>query len=171
VEASAIPRFSIVIPGYNEERFLPRLLDSIDAAREAYGGGPGAIEVILADNASTDSTASVAASRGCRVVSVERRVIAAARNGGARAARGEIVCFMDADARIHSGTFRAIDEALATGRVVGGATGVRPSWISSTATGIARPADDRHAAGSPPQTPPLQTQEEPSRDLLRATLV
>ena len=79
----------------------------------------------MADNASTDSTASLAASRGCRVVSVEKRVIAAARNGGARAARGEIVCFVDADTRIHPETFRAIDEALATGRVVGGATGVR----------------------------------------------
>lgn len=125
MEASARPRFSIVIPGYNEERFLPRLLDSIDAAREVYGGDPRSIEVILADNASTDSTASLAASRGCRVVSVEKRVIAAARNGGARAARGEIVCFVDADARIHPKTFRAIDEVLATGRVVGGATGVR----------------------------------------------
>jgi len=125
VEASAGPRFSVVIPAYNEERLLPRLLDSIDAAREIYGGGPGAIEVIVADNASTDSTASLAASRGCRVVPVERRVIAAARNGGARAARGDIVCFVDADARIHPETFRAIDEALTTGRVVGGATGVR----------------------------------------------
>src|SRR5713226_5968336 len=125
MEASAGPRFSVVIPAYNEERLLPGLLDSIDAAREIYGGGPGAIEVIVADNASTDSTASLAASRGCLVVPVEKRVIAAARNGGARAARGEIVCFVDANARIHRETFRAIDEALATGRVVGGATGVR----------------------------------------------
>lgn len=125
VEASAGPRFSVVIPAHNEERLLPRLLDSIDTAREVYGGGPGSIEIIVADNASTDSTASLAASRDCLVVPVEKRVIAAARNGGARAARGEIVCFVDADARIHAETFGAIDEALATGRVVGGATGVR----------------------------------------------
>ena len=85
MEASAEPRFSVVIPAYNEERLLPGLLDSIDAACEIYGGGSGAIEVIVADNASTDSTASLAASRGCLVVPVEKRVIAAARNGGARA--------------------------------------------------------------------------------------
>ena len=125
MEASARPRFSVVVPAYNEERLLPRLLDSIDAAREIYGRGPGAIEVIVADNASTDSTASLAASRGCVVVSVEKRVIASARNGGARAARGEILCFVDADTWIHAETFRAIDGALAGGRVVGGATGVR----------------------------------------------
>jgi hypothetical protein len=67
VEASARPRFSVVIPAYNEERLLPMLLDSINAAREIYGRGPGAIEVIVADNASTDSTASLAASRDCLV--------------------------------------------------------------------------------------------------------
>ncbi len=35
------------------------------------------------------------------------------------------MCFVDADTRIHGETFRAIDDALAGGRVVGGATGVR----------------------------------------------
>lgn len=29
-------RFSLVVPAYNEERYLPRLLDSVDAARGAY---------------------------------------------------------------------------------------------------------------------------------------
>jgi len=118
------PLFSVVIPAYNEERYLIRLLDTIDAARAAYGEDPRAIEVVVADNASTDGTARLAEARGCRVARVEKRVIAAARNGGARAARGEIVCFIDADARIHPDTFRAIDAALSTGRVVGGATGL-----------------------------------------------
>jgi glycosyltransferase involved in cell wall biosynthesis len=57
-------------------------------------------------------------------VRVERRCIAAARNGGARHARGEMLAFVDADMRIHPGTFGAIDAALARGDVVGGATGV-----------------------------------------------
>lgn len=120
----AAPRFSVVVPAYNEERYLPRLIDSVDAARVAYGRGAGAVEVVVADNASTDGTARVAQERGCRVARVEKRVIAAARNGGAGAASGEILCFVDADARIHPRTFSAIDEALASGRVVGGATGV-----------------------------------------------
>ncbi len=119
------PRFSVVVPAYNEERFLPRLLDSIDAARSAYARGADAIEVIVADNCSTDGTARVAAARGCRVVPVEKRVIAAARNGGARASFGEILCFVDADARIHPQTLDATDRTLASGRIIGGATGVR----------------------------------------------
>ena len=124
MESFARPRFSVVIPAYNEARFLPRLLDSIDAARDRYGRGAGAVEVVVGDNASTDETAAIVQAHGCRVVRVEKRVIAAVRNGGAGAATGEILCFVDADARIHPETFSAIDEALATGRVVGGATGV-----------------------------------------------
>jgi glycosyltransferase involved in cell wall biosynthesis len=119
------PRFSVIVPAFNEERYLPRLLDSLDAARRAYGGGRDAVEVIVADNASTDGTAPVALARGCRVAPVPRRAIASARNGGARAANGSVLAFVDADTvRVHPRTFDAVDQALATGRYVGGATGV-----------------------------------------------
>jgi glycosyltransferase involved in cell wall biosynthesis len=127
------PRYSVVIPAYNEERLLGRLLDSVDVARAAYGH-EDAIEVIVADNVSTDGTAAIAAARGCQVARVEKRVIAAVRNAGARAARGELLAFVDADTQIHPRTFIEIDQALATGRVVGGATGAR---LERTSLGIA----------------------------------
>jgi glycosyltransferase involved in cell wall biosynthesis len=117
-------RFSVVIPAYNEERYLPHLLDSLDAAIAAYPGGRAAIEVIVADNASTDATAAIAASRGHVVFPVEKRCIAASRNGGALEAQGEILCFVDADTRVHVRTFEAIDQALSDQRVVVGATGM-----------------------------------------------
>ncbi|HIJ65434.1 MAG TPA: glycosyltransferase [Candidatus Hydrogenedentes bacterium] len=123
-------RFSLVIPAHNEADYLPQLLDTVDAARRRYRGGEEAIEVVVADNASTDVTAEVARARGCRVAYVEKRAIAAARNGGARIARGAVVCFTDADMRIHPDTFNAIDDALATGKYVGGATGVRLERMS-----------------------------------------
>jgi len=119
-----LPRFSLVIPAYNEERFLPRLLDSVEAAARGYARGAAAVEVIVADNASTDRTAELARQRGCRVAPVAKRSIAAARNAGFAAARGEIVGFVDADMRIHPGTFDAVEQALASDRIVGGATGV-----------------------------------------------
>jgi glycosyltransferase involved in cell wall biosynthesis len=117
-------RFSFVTPAFNEEKLLPRLLDTVDVARNNYPGGPDAIEVIVADNCSTDGTASIATARGCRVVRVEKRRIGAVRNGGAAAATGEILCFCDADMRIHPRTFEVIEETLASPRVIGGATGV-----------------------------------------------
>jgi len=120
------PRFSLIIPAYNEEAYLPQLLDTVRAARAAYREGPEAIEVIVADNGSTDATAEIARASGCRVVSVAKRVIAAVRNGGAGAARGTLLAFSDADMRIHPETFNAIDDAMRRGRTVAGTTGVTP---------------------------------------------
>ena len=118
------PRYSLIIPAYNEEAYLPRLLDTVDRARRAYRGGADAIEVIVADNASTDATAHLARARACRTVSVEKRVIGAVRNGGAGVARGEILAFIDADSQIHPETFNEIDRVLAGGPVIGGTTGI-----------------------------------------------
>ena len=116
-------KFSVIIPAFNEEKFLPRLLDSIELARANYSGGPDRIEVIVADNASTDRTAEVAAAHGARVVNITKRRIAAARNGGARVARGEILCFIDADSALHPETFNAIDRTMKSGRYIWGVTG------------------------------------------------
>lgn len=119
-----MPRISLVIPAYNEARLLPRLLDTIDAARDRFAAGRDQVEVIVADNGSTDETADIARSRGCIVAPVEQRMIAAARNGGAAVATAPILCFVDADMQIHAETFNAIDAALRNPRVIGGATGV-----------------------------------------------
>ena len=71
------PRFSLVVPAFNEANWLNGLLDTVDIARRQYRGGAYAIEVIVADNASTDATAAIAHERGCRVAHVEKRAIAA----------------------------------------------------------------------------------------------
>lgn len=119
-----MPDISIVIPAFNEATLLPRLLDTIDAARARYTGGADAIEVIVADNASTDDTAAIAAARGCRVATVAKRMIGAARNGGAAIATAPILCFCDADMQVHPDTFNAVATAIEDPRVIAGATGV-----------------------------------------------
>ena len=116
-------KFSIIIPAYNEEQYLPRLLASIKVARANYSGGADQIEIIVSNNDSTDATAQVAVAGGASVVHVVKRCIAASRNGGARAARGEIVCFIDADSAVHPQTFNEIEKAMSTGRHVWGVTG------------------------------------------------
>ena len=122
---NAVPHISLVVPAFDEARLLPRLLASVERARECHPGGRAAVEVIVADNASTDATASIARAAGCRVVRVEKRRIGAVRNGGAALAQGRVLAFADADLVLHPDTFRVIDESMRGGGCVGGATGWR----------------------------------------------
>lgn len=125
MESRGVYDFSVAIPAYNEAALLPRMLRSANAARERYRGGPGAIEVIVADNCSTDATAAIAAEHGARVVPVAKRCIGAARNGAGRAARGRILCFVDADSILHPETFNEIRDVTAGADWACGATGLR----------------------------------------------
>ncbi len=114
-----------MIPAHNEEELLPRLLDTVDEARRRYRHGFGAVQLIVADNESTDGTAIVARDRGCSVVEVAERRIATVRNRGACTAEGSILCFVDADMQIHPESFNAIQDCVESGRFVAGATGVK----------------------------------------------
>lgn len=80
---------SIVIPTYNEEEYLPRLLASIRSQRfEGY-------EIIVADAKSTDRTRQVAERFGAKVV--DGGMPGPGRNLGAAAAQGDLLLFLDAD--------------------------------------------------------------------------
>ena len=88
---------SFIVPAHNEELELPATLCAI---RRAAGGHP--FEIIVVDDSSSDRTAAIAQEHGARVVSIERRHIAAARNAGARTVRGDVFFFVDADTHIES---------------------------------------------------------------------
>jgi glycosyltransferase involved in cell wall biosynthesis len=76
---------------------------------------------VVVDDASTDTTAALATARGARVVAVDCRHIAAARNAGARAATGDILIFVDADTLVDRTVLQAALDALAAGAAGGGA--------------------------------------------------
>ncbi len=86
------PRFSIVIPAFNEEFYLGECLKSL--AAQDY---PGAFEVIVVDNNSSDRTAQMAASLGATVVAEPEPGVCRARQRGTAAALGEIIVSADAD--------------------------------------------------------------------------
>jgi glycosyltransferase involved in cell wall biosynthesis len=89
---------SFIVPAYNEELELSSTLAAIQAATS---GLSQPFEIVVVDDASTDATPKIAEQAGARVVSIHRRQIAAARNAGASAARGEYLFFVDADTRIN----------------------------------------------------------------------
>ena len=84
--------FSIIIPTYNEEEYLPILLDSIK--EQDFSD----YEVIVADANSTDKTREIAKDYGCVVV--DGGLPAVGRNNGAKVAKGEILLFLDSDLQL-----------------------------------------------------------------------
>jgi glycosyltransferase involved in cell wall biosynthesis len=120
---------SFIIPAYNEEVELALTLEAI---RAAVSRADPPYEIIVVDDASTDATPEIAGRAGAKVVSINRRQIAAARNAGARVAQGEYLFFVDADTRINGTHIAEAIAALDTGHVGGGARvtvdGVIPLW-------------------------------------------
>ena len=118
---------SFIVPAYNEEAVLPGTLRAIHSAAASYE-----YEIVLVNDGSTDATAAVGEQSGARVISIERRQIAAARNAGARAARGDVFIFVDADTRVRPEHVRGSLDALRNGFVGGGSRlafdGEIPPW-------------------------------------------
>jgi glycosyltransferase involved in cell wall biosynthesis len=89
----ALPLVSVIIPVRNDARRLHRCLESIAAS--AYPSGR--LEILVADNGSTDTSAQVAEALRARVLVFPDIRVSEVRNQAARAARGEILAFVDAD--------------------------------------------------------------------------
>ena len=83
---------SLIIPAYNEEKYLPKLLDCIKS--QTYKN----YEIIIADANSEDRTTQIAKKYGCRIV--QGGLPAVGRNNGAKAAKGGILLFLDADIKL-----------------------------------------------------------------------
>jgi len=111
------PSISLVIPAYNEERYLGRLLDSVEEARRGYAGE---VEVIVVDNGSTDRTREVARRYQVRLASEENHCIASVRNRGAKMARGNLIAFSDADNLVDARMFGELSRVMSSGQYVGG---------------------------------------------------
>ena len=119
---------SIIIPAFNEACGLVTTLEHLRAARQhLYSHSNATSEIIVVDNASTDQTMEVAVCHGARVVSEPVRGIARARNTGARAARGEVLVFVDADTLVPEETLTRIWSVLQVPTCLGGA--IEPLYL------------------------------------------
>jgi len=85
------PRVSCIIPVFNGERYLADTLDSVFAQTHDD------VEVIVADDGSTDRSADIARARSAIVVQQPNAGHASARNLGLSVATGEFLSFLDAD--------------------------------------------------------------------------
>ena len=96
MSVTPFPRVAVIIPAYNEEASLPRVLEAVPA---------GLVELVLVvDNGSTDRTAEVAAAKGVQVIREARRGYGSACLAGIARLRErppDIVVFLDGDFSDH----------------------------------------------------------------------
>jgi glycosyltransferase involved in cell wall biosynthesis len=83
-------RIDVILPCLNEAEALPWVLSRM----------PAGFHPIVADNGSTDASASIAVEHGATVVQVPQRGFGAACHAGLIAATSDVICFMDADASL-----------------------------------------------------------------------
>ena len=91
----ADPEVSFIIPTYNEEVHLPRVLRSIRDHAAALN-----LEIIVVDNGSTDLTVEIAERYGAKIIKDPSKTIAGLRNLGVSHSLGRILVFLDGDVLI-----------------------------------------------------------------------
>ncbi len=135
-----LPMLSVIVPCRNEERFIKRCLDSI--LRTDYPANW--YEIIVVDGMSTDGTRSIVrqlaqSCRNVRLLHNPRKITPAGLNIGIRAAKGEVICRVDAHARISSDYLRRCLEHLCAGAAenIGGSMRTIPSRRNVIARSIA----------------------------------
>lgn len=128
---SSEPRVSVVIPAYDAERTIGRVVAAL------VEQVPAPHEVIVVDDGSHDRTAAIAEGLGATVVRSEGNGYAGgARNRGWREATGDVVVFLDSDAVPDTAWMAGLLRALAEhpGAIVGCARtfrGASPwAWVA-----------------------------------------
>jgi len=101
-------KISVIIPAYNEEGAIGRVLDALVPMAEANGW-----EVIVVDDGSTDATAKVADQNGVKVITHPyNRGYGSSLKTGIAAASGNIVVIMDSDGQHDPGDISRLLEHI-----------------------------------------------------------
>ena len=109
---------SVLVPAYNEEAFIGRVVDSV---HQSFAAIPDrSYEIIVCDNNCTDRTAEIATAKGAKVVVEPHNQIAKARNTAAKAAEGKWFIFLDADTLLNPQLLGRTLSCLDTGKIIGG---------------------------------------------------
>ncbi|MEX2459332.1 MAG: glycosyltransferase family 2 protein, partial [Actinomycetota bacterium] len=111
----------VVLPVLDEARAIPSVLASL----------PEGFRPIVVDNGSTDRSAAIARRLGAEVIDEPRRGFGWACWTGLRAARSEVVCFMDCDGSLDAGDLLRVTVPVQAGTAdlcVGERQAERGAW-------------------------------------------
>lgn len=118
-------KVSFIIPTLNEESKIGVCVKAIKPQLRAGD------EIIVVDNGSSDKTNQIAKSLGCKVVCESKRGLSNARNAGAQAANGHILCFIDADGKVSSNWLEQALQSLTNSKMSKALSGSKDPEISA----------------------------------------
>lgn len=107
------PFVSVIIPVYNEEKYLSYCLFSL--SNQTYSS----YEIIVVDDGSTDKSREIAKKFDLLVLQQEHKGPGAARNLGAKKAKGDILIFADADMKYKKNYIEKLIEPIHKKTAVG----------------------------------------------------
>ena len=111
---------SVIIPAYNEGRYIAKTLNSIKKQDFNH-------ELIVVCNGCTDNTDKIAKKYTNRVFNLKEKNVSKARNYGAKKSKGEILVFLDADTCLSNNCLEIINESLNSSVVIGTCKGIPDS--------------------------------------------
>lgn len=105
-------KISVVIPAYNEEKYLPACLGAFLKQETPPD------EIIVVDNNSTDATALIAKQYGAKVVKERRQGMIYSRNKGFNTAKYNIIARCDADSIVSSNWIKQIKKSFTPENII-----------------------------------------------------
>ena len=100
------PKFSIIVPVYNTEKYLKRCLDSIE--EQTFTD----YEVIIVNDGSTDNSSDIISKYPYKVINQKNQGLSMARNNGVKEAIGDYIIFLDSDDYIEKDLLKEISKSL-----------------------------------------------------------
>ncbi len=101
-----MPKFSIIIPVYNVEKYIGKCLDSV--MNQTYQD----YEVIVVNDGTKDSSMNIVNNYDVKVINQKNQGLSAARNTGVKEAKGEYILFLDSDDSIEKDLLKELNKSL-----------------------------------------------------------
>lgn len=107
-----MPKFSIIIPAYNMEKYIKKTLDSV--MKQSFKD----YEVIVIDDGSTDKTVEIAKKFKVKVIEHKHAGLSVVRNAAIKEAKGEYLVLLDSDDWWDKDLLKKLDESSKNGAEV-----------------------------------------------------
>ncbi|MBE6157910.1 MAG: glycosyltransferase [Firmicutes bacterium] len=101
-----MPKFSIIVPVYNVEKYIEKCLDSIE--KQTFKD----YEVIVVNDGTLDNSMDIVKKYDFKIVNQKNKGLSAARNSGVKKASGEYIIFIDSDDYIDKDLLKKLNDSL-----------------------------------------------------------